>query len=150
MKSANERINALHQWYHRNVMPWPLTFEVERRWLAFIKQGFNGHQLAAVIRYLRREISASRRNPGAIALTNLLEWGEDGVLTNFVKDLGLSQAQFRGRLEPAPETEGPRPAPPAADRTEPSAPLPPQATDEQRRAWAEELAAVRRGLRHQP
>ena len=103
-QSIPERIAALHAWYAQNVMPWPLTPEVERSWHEYFKQGFNGPQFAKVIRYLRSEIRAGRRNPGALALRNLLASGPDGVLENFVKDLGLCSVKLAGKLAPSPES----------------------------------------------
>lgn len=117
-QSIPERIVALHGWYAQNVMPWPLTPEVERSWHEYFKQGFNGPQFAKVIRYLRSEIRAGRRNAGALALRNLLAFGPDGVLENFVKDLGLCSVKLAGKLAPSPESD-PEPAPKAPAKEEP-------------------------------
>ena len=107
-----ERIRALHAWYCENVMDVPLVPEFERRWLAFFKQGHNGKKLSRVIWYLRQQISAGKRNPGALKLTNLLEWAEDGVLMRFCEDYALASAALGGRLgndrklAPVPDGEG--------------------------------------------
>jgi hypothetical protein len=117
---VRDRIERLHAWYRENVLDLPLTPEIERRWLAFCKQGFNGLQLARVIRWLRIQISQGRRNPGALKLTVLLDWSEDGSLLRFAEDYALATAAFGQRLDPdrrlspLPDGEGaaePRPAP---------------------------------------
>lgn len=121
---SRERIQRLHDWYRSNVLDIPLTPEVERRWLAFCKQGFNGRQLARVIRWLRLQIADRKRNPGALKITVLLDWSEDGSLLRFAEDHALAAAAFGDRLDPdrrltpLPEGEAPAPAPvhtPAAD-----------------------------------
>ena len=103
--TTRERIEALHEWYQANVMDVPLRPEVERLWFEFFRQGYNGHQLAHVIRYLRQQIARDKRNPGALKLTSLLERSEDGSLLKFAEDLGL--AGYRRRAMSAlPATEG--------------------------------------------
>lgn len=101
------RIPRLHDWYRTNVMKLPLTAEVERLWLAFFKQGFNGPDLKMVILYLRGQIRAGKRNEGALKLTNLLERTEDGTLLKFAQDLGLAESAKHGRrpLTPLPDGE---------------------------------------------
>ncbi len=89
-ESTPERIRALHAWYCENVMDVPLRPEVERLWFEFFQQGYNGHQLAHVIRYLRKQITREKRNQGALKLSNLLERSEDGSLLKFAEDLGLA------------------------------------------------------------
>jgi hypothetical protein len=95
-----DRIGRLHAWYRDNVMDVPLVPELERRWLAFIRQGYNGRQLARVIRWLRMEIARGRRNPGSLKLTVLLDWSEDGSLVRFAEDHALACAAFGERLDP--------------------------------------------------
>ncbi len=109
---SRERIERLHDWYRTNVLDIPLLPEVQRRWLAFFQQGYNGQQLARVVRWLRLEIARGRRNPGALKLSVLLDWSEDGSLLRFAEDLASANAAFGGRLAtdrrlaPLPEGEG--------------------------------------------
>lgn len=109
---SRERIERLHAWYRANVLDMPLRPEIERRWLAFCKEGWNGHQLARVVRWLRNEIAKGRRNPGALKLSVLLDWSEEGSLLRFAEDHASAAAAFGGRLAadrrlaPVPEGEG--------------------------------------------
>lgn len=129
---SRERIQRLHDWYRANVLDLPLLPEVERRWLAFCRQGFNGQQLARVVRWLRQEIARNRRNPGALKISVLLDWSEDGSLLRFAEDYAAASAAFGGRfntdrrLEPMPESEGGRPAaaPQHAPVQTPAVPVP--------------------------
>ncbi len=63
-------------------------------WIDWLLAGHNGPEMALVIRYLRREVSAARRNPGCLALRQLLN------LENFEKDLGLAQMHKAGGFDP--------------------------------------------------
>jgi hypothetical protein len=56
--------------------------------------GHNGPELKRVIVYLRRQISANKRNHGALTLNSLLD------ITNFEKDLGLATMASSGKLDP--------------------------------------------------
>lgn len=104
---VRDRIQALHAWYCDNVMSVPLAPEIERLWLGFFKAGYNGHQLAAVIQYLRRQIAQSKRNIGSLKLTNLLQISEEGSLVKFSEDLALSGYRPRKfSALPATETGG--------------------------------------------
>lgn len=117
-----DRVQALHAWYCDNVMHVPLVPEVERLWLGFFRAGYNGHQLASVIHYLRRQISQSKRNVGALKLSNLLQISEEGSLVKFAEDLALSGYKPR-KLSALPATEGGVmgfPARPAAPSSRPS------------------------------
>lgn len=98
--ASPERIRALHEWYRANVLSIPLTPEVERRWWTFFQQGYNGQQLARVVRWLRNQISAGKRNAGSLKLSVLLDWSEDGTLMRFAEDLALAEASAGGRLSP--------------------------------------------------
>jgi hypothetical protein len=104
-----QRIAALHAWYQNNVLPQRLTPEVERLWFTFFQQGYNGQQLARVVRYLRGEIAERRRNAGALKLRNLLALDEGGSLTAFDEDLALASAgqnlRSDKRLAPVPDGE---------------------------------------------
>jgi len=108
-KPIVERTAALHAWYQANVLPQRLTPEVERLWFGFFKQGYNGQQLARVIRYLRRQISLGNRKEGALLLRNLLGPDESGSLTAFDEALALATSRKNlnvdRRLAELPEGE---------------------------------------------
>jgi hypothetical protein len=149
------RIEALHAWYGRNVLPLRLTPEVERLWLDWLAAGFNGGDLRDVIRYVRRQISLGRRNEGALKLSNLLARSEGGGFLRFEEDLGLARARANlsvdRRLEPPPDQPAPdqagrasgepvrqAPASPSASARLRGDPLPPAETAERLRRWKEE------------
>ncbi len=69
-----------------------LRFDRERLWYEFFRAGFTLEDLSQVIRYLQKEIRHTRRNVGALKLSNLLQ------LDRFEEDLQIS----RVRLAPAP------------------------------------------------
>ena len=72
-QSVPERIQALHAWYGQAMgTSFPLGPATERYWFDWIQAGFNGKQLRRVMVYLRKEIAANRRNPGALKLRNLI------------------------------------------------------------------------------
>ena len=50
-----------------------LRFDRERLWYEFLRAGFSAHDLKSVVAYLQKEIRASRRNVGALKLSNLLQ-----------------------------------------------------------------------------
>lgn len=143
--ASPERIRALHEWYRANVLSIPLTPEVERRWWTFFQQGYNGQQLARVVRWLRNQISAGKRNAGSLKLSVLLDWSEDGTLMRFAEDLALAEAAAGGRLSPdrmlAPLPTGEAPAGPAPARG-PAVATPPPNSDPAAAAAA--LAELRR------
>ena len=64
----------------------------ERLWFEFHRAGFTLTDLTQVIGYLQREIRHTRRNVGALKLSNLLQ------LDRFEEDLNIS----RVRLSPEP------------------------------------------------
>lgn len=111
--TSRERIHRLHEWYRANVLDIPLTPEVERRWLTFFQQGFDGKMLARVVRWLRIQIASGKRNAGSLKLSCLLQWSEDGSLMQFAEDHALAKASFGDRLNPErrlsalPEAEAP-------------------------------------------
>jgi hypothetical protein len=80
-----------------------LRFDRERFWYEFLHAGFTLEDLAQVVRYLQKEIRHTRRNVGALKLSNLLQ------LDRFEEDLNIS----RVRLAPPP----PRPANPPLTAT---------------------------------
>jgi hypothetical protein len=91
--SAAARIGELHQAYCRLTgQSLSLGFDRERLWFEFLRAGFTLADLVRVVRYLQGEISYSRRNVGALKLSNLLQ------LDRFEEDLNIS----RVRLTPQP------------------------------------------------
>lgn len=74
-----------------------LRFDRERLWYEFLHAGFTPEDLAQVVRYLQKEIRHTRRNVGALKLSNLLQ------LDRFEEDLHIS----RVRLAPAPPPAAP-------------------------------------------
>jgi len=75
-----------------------LRFDRERLWYEFLRAGFSAQDLKSVVAYLQKEIRASRRNVGALKLSNLLQ------LDRFEEDLNISNV----RLRSAPPTQSPR------------------------------------------
>jgi len=88
-----------------------LRFDRERLWYEFLRAGFSTQDLKRVVTYLQKEIRASRRNVGALKLSNLLQ------LDRFEEDLNISNV----RLRSAPPPTAPRSAP-----TDPPLPTPAQ------------------------
>jgi hypothetical protein len=78
-----------------------LRFDRERLWYEFLRAGFSAEDLKSVIAYLQKEIRASRRNVGALKLSNLLQ------LDRFEEDLNIS----RVRLRIAPASQSSRSTP---------------------------------------
>jgi hypothetical protein len=83
-------------------------FDRERLWLDFHRAGFTSDDLTQVVRYLQKEIRHTRRNVGALKLSNLLQ------LDRFEEDLNIS----RVRLGPAPPPKVPVRAAPACSPAE--------------------------------
>jgi hypothetical protein len=78
-----------------------LRFDRERLWYEFLHAGFSAQDLKRVVAYLQKEIRASRRNVGALKLSNLLQ------LDRFEEDLNISNV----RLRSAPPPQSPRSTP---------------------------------------
>jgi hypothetical protein len=98
-----ERIQQAHALYCRLTgQRVSLRFDRERLWYELFHAGFNEADLQKVIRYLQREIRESRRNVGALKLSNLLQ------LDRFEEDLNISGVQLY-----APKPSNPTPPPPA-------------------------------------
>lgn len=98
--SAPAQIREMHQAYcHLTAQSLSLRFDRERLWFEFLRAGFTLADLIQVVRYLQREIRHTRRNVGALKLSNLLQ------LDRFEEDLSIS----RVRLTASP----PRPQAPA-------------------------------------
>src|SRR2546422_715289 len=66
----------------------PLRFERERLWFEFLRAGFTLADLVQVVRYLQKEIRHTRRNVGALKLSNLLQ------LDRFEEDLNISRVRL--------------------------------------------------------
>ena len=66
-----------------------LRFDRERLWFEFLRAGFSAEDLKIVVAYLQKEIRASRRNVGALKLSNLLQ------LDRFEEDLNISKVRLR-------------------------------------------------------
>jgi hypothetical protein len=85
-----------------------LRFDRQRLWYEFLKAGFTATDLTRVIAYLQKEIRQSRRNVGALKLSNLLQ------LDRFEEDLNIS----RIRLTPEPSRPSPPPPGPSCSPAE--------------------------------
>ena len=101
-------LRATHQLYCQLTgQKLSLRFDRERLWYEFLRAGFSAQDLKRVVAYLQKEIRASRRNVGALKLSNLLQ------LDRFEEDLNISNV----RLRSAP--------PPQSSRSTPTDPPPP-------------------------
>ena len=110
------QIRELHQTYGQLTgQNLSLRFDRERLWYEFLRAGFTRADLVQVLAYLQKEIRQSRRNVGALKLSNLLQ------LDRFEEDLQIS----RVRLRPAPD-------PPLKPSSAPSASPAEQALGRQR------------------
>ena len=84
-------LRATHQLYCRLTgQKLTLRFDRERLWYEFLRAGFSPEDLKTVVAYLQKEIRASRRNVGALKLSNLLQ------LDRFEEDLNISKVRLRG------------------------------------------------------
>ena len=103
------QLEELHQTYGRLTgqnLAW--RFDRERLWWEFLQAGFTRADLVQVIRYLQKEIRHTRRNVGALKLSNLLQ------LDRFEEDLNIS----RVRLVPEPPPKPPIALAPAGSAAE--------------------------------
>ena len=107
-----------------------LRFDRERLWYEFLRAGFSAHDLKSVVAYLQKEIRASRRNVGALKLSNLLQ------LDRFEEDLNISKVRLR-----------PSAPPPDSSRSTPTDPPPP--TPAQLQNLRQEAKAVFARLREE-
>jgi hypothetical protein len=107
-----------------------LRFDRERLWYEFLRAGFSSQDLKRVVTYLQKEIRASRRNVGALKLSNLLQ------LDRFEEDLNISNVRLRSA-----------PPPPQSPRSTPSDPSPPSPA--QRQNLRQEAKAVFARLREE-
>ena len=98
--SIPTQLQQLHQTYCRlTAQNLSLGFDRERLWFEFLRAGFTLADLVQVVRYLQREIRHSRRNVGALKLSNLLQ------LDRFEEDLNISRVRLT-----APAPVPPQPA----------------------------------------
>jgi hypothetical protein len=91
------QLEQLHQTYCRltgQTLSW--RFDRERLWWEFLHAGFTLANLIQVIRYLQKEIRHTRRNVGALKLSNLLQ------LDRFEEDLNISRVHLRPEPPPKP------------------------------------------------
>ena len=150
MNPTQERIKSLHEWLCRTTGPLPLTLDRIMHWEHWLARGHNGPELATVIRYLRREINAGKRNPGALKFTNLIT-----DVNAFEEELANISAQASGAwrngpLTPPPDAVAKAAAPlvQAIRKVIPEEDLPDLET--KRRHAAAQLAALRAGLGPKP
>jgi len=100
----------LHQTYCRLTgQNLSLHFDRERLWYEFLRAGFTLTDLTQVVRYLQKEIRHSRRNVGALKLSNLLQ------LDRFEEDLNISRVRLAA---PAPVPQRPLAVVPSCSPTE--------------------------------
>lgn len=91
--SIPPQVEQIHQTYCRLTgQNLSLRFDRERLWFEFLRAGFTLADLIQVVRYLQKEIRHTRRNVGALKLSNLLQ------PDRFEEDLNIS----RVRLSPPP------------------------------------------------
>lgn len=83
-----------------------LRFDRERLWYEFLHAGFSTQDLKRVVAYLQKEIRASRRNVGALKLSNLLQ------LDRFEEDLNISNVRLRSAPPPQLPWSTPNDPPP--------------------------------------
>jgi hypothetical protein len=89
------QIEHIHQTYGRLTgQSLSLRFDRERLWFEFLRAGFTLADLVAVVRYLQREIRHTRRNVGALKLSNLLQ------LDRFEEDLHISRLRLTASPPP--------------------------------------------------
>ncbi len=67
----------------------PIRYDRERQWYELLRAGHTLADVEHVVRYLQREIRATRRNVGALKLSNLLQ------PDRFEEDLGISRLRVR-------------------------------------------------------
>jgi len=99
-------------------------------WLRLMRLGFTQEDIRRVILNLQREIRATRRNVGALKLTNLLQ------PERFEEDLGISRVRLR---PPEPPQAKPR------CLLEPT--LPPEQRERGRQRALENLRKIRESLK---
>jgi hypothetical protein len=87
--SVPATLQQLHQTYCQLTgQNLSLGFDRERLWFEFHRAGFTLADLIQVVRYLQKEIRHTRRNVGALKLSNLLQ------LDRFEEDLNISRVRL--------------------------------------------------------
>ena len=128
-------LRATHELYCRLTgQELTLRFDRERLWYEFLRAGFSNDDLKTVVTYLQKEIRASRRNVGALKLSNLLQ------LDRFEEDLNISKVRLRSARPSA--TSGVTPTTPPV--------LTPAQLQNLRRQAKEAFANLRRQLNNPP
>lgn len=124
-------IRAVHELYCQLTgQKLTLRFDRERLWYEFLRAGFHADELKSVVSYLQKEVRATRRNVGALKLSNLLQ------LDRFEEDLNISKV----RLRSAPPSD--------SSRSTPTDPSPPPTPAEVQNLRQQAKAAFAR-LRHE-
>ena len=101
-------LEQLHQTYCRLTgQTLSLRFDRQRLWYEFLRADFTLADLTQVVRYLQKEIRNSRRNVGALKLSNLLQ------LDRFEEDLNISRVRLIARLQIST-----KPLPPTCSRAD--------------------------------
>lgn len=91
----NAQIQQLHQTYCQLTgQTLSLRFDRERFWYEFLRAGFTLVDLCQVVAYLQKEILQTRRNVGALKLSNLLQ------LDRFEEDLNIIRVRLRPTAAP--------------------------------------------------
>jgi len=91
----DSQIQELHQTYCRLTgQNLSLRFDRERLWYEFLRAEFTERDLIQVVGYLQKEIRQTRRNVGALKLSNLLQ------LDRFEEDLNISRVRLRPAVTP--------------------------------------------------
>lgn len=80
-----------------------LHLERHRQWAQLLAHGFTLDDLRRVITYLQKEIRATRRNVGALKLSNLLQ------LDRFEEDLAVSRIRLHSQTRTQPHPISPTP-----------------------------------------
>lgn len=100
------QIQELHQTYGQLTgQNLSLRFDRERLWYEFLRAGFTKADLTQVIVYLQKEIRQTRRNVGALKLSNLLQ------LDRFEEDLNISRVRIRPVAAPPKPSAAPTTSP---------------------------------------
>ena len=90
-----ELIPQAHRLYcHWTGQTLSLRFDRERLWYEFLRAEFTERDLIQVVGYLQKEIRQTRRNVGALKLSNLLQ------LDRFEEDLNISRVRLRPAVTP--------------------------------------------------
>ena len=109
--SVPAQLEQLHQTYCRLTgQNLSLRFDRERLWFEFLRAGFTLADLCQVVRYLQKEIRHTRRNVGALKLSNLLQ------LDRFEEDLNISRVRLSPEPRKAPVPFAPTLSPPEQER----------------------------------